>query len=131
MWALDDFTDDKGSTRLVPRSHLRGAEETSAEDAIAVRMSAGSVLVYLGGGEHGGGEHTGDAPRLGVSVIYCQPWLRQFENLTLAVLPNITARYSMGVQRMLGYNMLGPMGTVDGRDPIRRVERAVADGAET
>ena len=124
MWALDEFTAENGSTRLVPGSHLRSVQEAEVEKAIPVEMSAGSVLVYLGGVDHGGGEHTGDAPRLGVSVIYCQPWLRQFENLTLSVPPEIAAQYSTRVQRMLGYSLLGPMGTVDGRDPIRLVEAA-------
>jgi ectoine hydroxylase-related dioxygenase (phytanoyl-CoA dioxygenase family) len=123
VWALDDFTADNGSTRLVPGSHLWDADrEVCDEDAISVRMSAGAVLVYLGGVSHGGGQHRADAPRLGVSVIYCQPWLRQFENLTLSVPPAFAARYSKRIQRMLGYSMLGPMGNVDGRDPIRLVE---------
>ena len=123
MWALDDFTDDNGSTQLVPRSHLRGTPDGPAsEDPIPVTMSAGSVLVYLGGVLHGGGEHVGPAPRLGVSVIYCQPWLRQFENLTLAVPPEKARPFSERIKRMLGYGLLGPMGTVDGRDPIRLFE---------
>ena len=125
MWALDDFTADNGSTRLVPRSHLRGADEpVRADEAISVRMSAGSVLVYLGGVEHGGGAHRGRAPRLGVSVIYCQPWLRQFENLTVSVPPEVACVYSDRIRRMLGYSLYGPMGTVDGRDPMRLVESA-------
>lgn len=123
MWALDDFCADNGSTRLVPESHLWDASRVlRPEDAITVKMRAGAVLVYLGGVHHGGGEHRAASPRLGVSVIYCQPWLRQFENLTVAVPPRSAAQYSLRIQRMLGYSMLGPMGTVDGRDPIRLVE---------
>ncbi len=130
MWALDDFGSDNGSTRLVPRSHLRGGGEAiRTEEAESVRMTAGSVLVYLGGVEHGGGEHRGHRPRLGVSVIYCQPWLRQFENLTVAVPPGLAARFSTRIQHMLGYSLYGPMGTVDGRDPIRLIEAAGAGPA--
>ena len=123
MWALDDFGPDNGSTQLVPGSHLWDAHRVlRREDAMPVKMLAGSLLVYLGGVHHGGGEHRADSARLGVSVIYCQPWLRQFENQTVSVPPKAAAQYSVRIQRMLGYSMLGPMGTVDGRDPIRLIE---------
>ena len=125
MWALDDFTRANGSTRIVPGSHRwHTVREPRPDEVVSPEMSAGSVLVYLGGVLHGGGANTADAPRLGISSIYCQPWLRQFENQTLAVPPAVAAQYSKRIQRMLGYSMLGPMGTVDGRDPIRLVENA-------
>ncbi len=123
MWALDDFTTENGSTRIVPGSH-RWDGASPAPDPIPVQMRAGSLLVYLGGVLHSGGEHRGDRPRLGISVIYCEPWLRQFETLMLSVPPEVAARFSDRVRRMLGYSMLGPMGNVDGRDPIRLVEAA-------
>ena len=125
MWALADFGEGNGGTRLVPRSHLWDGAGPKAEP-ISVAMGAGSVLVYLGGVYHGGGAHTGgagDPTRLGISVIYCQPWLRQFENQMVAVPRSLAARYSERLQRMLGYSMLGPMGNVDGRDPIRLLEQ--------
>jgi hypothetical protein len=54
-------------------------------------------------------------------VIYCQPWLRQCENLTLSVPPDVASQHSERVQRMLGYSMLVPMGTLDARDPSRLI----------
>jgi len=125
IWALDEFRPDNGATQLVPGSHLWNASRVlRPEDAIQVEMPAGAVLVYLGGVHHGGGAHRSEQPRLGVSSIYCQPWLRQFENQTVAVPPALAAQYSLRIQRMLGYSMLGPMGSVDGCDPIRLVEAA-------
>jgi ectoine hydroxylase-related dioxygenase (phytanoyl-CoA dioxygenase family) len=124
MWALTDFTGQSGSTRLIPGSHRFGANDVTDEAAaVSVEMPAGSVLLYMGGVEHGGGAHHGTEPRLGISILYCEPWLRQFENLTLATPPEIAARFSERVQRMLGYSLYGPMGTVDGRDPIRLLHR--------
>ena len=121
MWALDDFTTENGSTRLVPGSH-RWDGVSAQPDPVPVQMNAGSVLVYLGGVQHSGGEHRGDRPRLGVSVIYCQPWLRQFENLMLSVPREVAARTSPRIQQMLGYSMLGPLGNVDGRHPRKLLE---------
>ena len=125
MWALTDFTVAIGATRLIPGSHGWDTDATpDAADAIAAEMTAGSVLVYLGGVYHGGGAHTAGEARLGISIIYCQPWLRQFENQTLAVPPKIAAGYSNRVQRMLGYSTWGPTGNVDGMDPIRLLDQA-------
>lgn len=121
MWALTDFTADNGATRLVPGSHEW--DETSAViddlETVAAEMTAGSVLVYLGGVYHGGGANQADTERLGISIIYCQPWMRQFENQIAAVPRDVAAGFTPRLQRMLGYSTWGPWGTVDGMDPIR------------
>ena len=128
MWALDDFTAENGATRFVPGSHRWEAGRQPTPDEVhAAEMPAGSVFVYLGGVMHGGGPHAGSAPRLGVSIIYGQPWLRQFENQMMAIPRETAAGFSERVQRMLGYSMYGPMGTVDGRDPIRLLRRDDAE----
>lgn len=121
MWALTDFTDENGATRLVPGSHEWTDTTPLIDEAptIAAEMSAGSVLVYLGGVYHGGGANQAAAPRLGLSLIYCQPWLRQFENQIAAVPREVAAGLSERMQRMIGYGTWGPWGTVDGMDPIR------------
>lgn len=128
VWALEDFDAANGGTRVVPGSHLFEADRiVNEDDAISVEMEAGSVLVYLGGVMHGGGANKSDRTRLGVSIIYCQPWLRQFENLSLSIPADVAARCSERIQRMLGYSMLGPMGNIDGVDP-RNWLRKEAEG---
>lgn len=128
VWALDDFSAENGSTCVVPRSHLFDeAQRSVPADPVSVTMRAGSVLVYLGGVLHGGGEHRAEAPRLGVSIIYCQPWLRQFENLTVATPPEVARGYSERIQRMLGFSMYGPMGNIDGRTPQSYLQRREAN----
>ncbi|MEM7408789.1 MAG: phytanoyl-CoA dioxygenase family protein [Myxococcota bacterium] len=128
MWALEDFTSQNGGTRLVPGSHRWGPDrQPESEDIVSVEMPAGSLLVYLGGVLHGGGAHREGPPRLGVSVIYTQPWLRQFENLTVATPPAVAAQFSERIQRMLGYSLLFALGNVDGRDPIHLVRDAASE----
>ncbi len=124
MWALSPYTADNGATRLVPGSHAwKHDDRPDAGEAIPVLMEPGSALVYLGSVYHGGGAHASDACRTGISIIYFQPWLRQIENMTLAVPPDVASRYSETVQRMLGYDVIDGLfyGHVDGRDPIKLV----------
>lgn len=120
IWALDDFTATNGATELVPGSHLwpEGREPAEGE-AVAALMAAGSVLVFAGNLVHRGGANRSDRPRLAITPQYCMPWLRQLENLPLAVPPPVAARFSVRVQQLLGYDVIEPgfMGYVDGRHP--------------
>lgn len=134
IWALDDFTETNGATELVPGSHLWGPGETPEADdprAVQALLKAGSVMVWAGPLFHRGGANRSDQTRLGITVQYCQPWLRQVENMVLAVPPEKAAQYSPRIREMLGYGLMGTsfIGYVDGRNPARLV--AVAAGEET
>jgi ectoine hydroxylase-related dioxygenase (phytanoyl-CoA dioxygenase family) len=127
MWALDDFTEENGATEIIPGSHAWGPDEWPAADDPRSRktlMSAGSVMVWQGPLFHRGGANRSEQTRLGITIQYCQPWLRQIENMVLAVPPEKAAQYSPRVQAMLGYGLMEPsfMGYVDGRNPKRLVE---------
>ena len=71
MWALDDFTEENGATRVVLGSH-----DTSSQDrpdpraAVTATMPAGSVLFYVGTIWHEGGANRTDERRLGVILEY-------------------------------------------------------------
>ena len=87
MWALDDFTEANGATRLVQGSHRweHGRHPAPDEPTISATMPAGSVMFYLGSIYHGGGANTTDRPRLGVILEYVAAWLRPQETHLLAV----------------------------------------------
>ena len=67
MWALTDFTEANGATRIVPGSHLRdhSPDYGSRYESIAAEMPKGSVLVWHGSLWHGGGANTTDERRVG------------------------------------------------------------------
>jgi ectoine hydroxylase-related dioxygenase (phytanoyl-CoA dioxygenase family) len=126
MWALDAFTEENGATQLIPRSQLWGddAPPPRSEDAVSICMPAGSVVVFAGTLLHRGGASRGGGTRLGVTPQYCQPWLRQLENMALAVPPEAARRLSARVQELLGYSIAEPsfMGYVDGLHPKRLID---------
>lgn len=127
IWAFDDFTQDNGATELVPGSHRweEGREPCDA-DAVKVTMPAGSVVIFAGNLYHRGGANQADATRLGITPQYCNPQLRQIENMVLAVPPALASQYSERIQAMLGYSIIDPgfMGYVDGRHPKHLIDPA-------
>jgi len=129
MWALDDFTEENGPTRLIPGSHRWGDRwPTDDEEQRAVHavMPAGSVVFYVGTIWHGGGANRTDQPRLGVILEYVSAWLRAQENHILAVPPEVTETLPDRLQELLGYNIYPPfVGYVDGRHPRRYIRERV------
>lgn len=127
IWAFDDFTESNGATELIPGSHLWGPEEQAAPDdprAVKVRMPAGSAVLFAGTLLHRGGAHRGAGTRLAITPQYCEPWIRQIENLPLAVPPELAWGYSERIQELLGYDIFEPtfVGYVDGMHPKRLLD---------
>jgi ectoine hydroxylase-related dioxygenase (phytanoyl-CoA dioxygenase family) len=123
MWALDDFTEANGATRLIPGSHRwTDRQPTTDDQVVQAVMPAGSVLFYVGKIWHGGGANTTDRPRLGVILEYAAAWLRAQENHLLAVPREVVAELPERLQELLGYNIYPPfVGYVDGRHPRRYI----------
>lgn len=127
IWAFDDFTEHNGATEIVPGSHRWPDRRPPApEEIVKVLMPAGSVVVFVGNLLHRGGANTARTSRLAITPQYCAPWMRQLENMTLAVPPELAARYSDRVQALLGYSVVDPgfMGHVDGLHPKRLIDPA-------
>ena len=127
MWALDDFTESNGATRLIPGSHRWvDRRPTSTDEVLSALMPAGSVMFYVGKIWHGGGANTTDRPRLGVILEYVSAWLRPQENHVIAVPRETVAALPERLQELLGYNIYPPfVGYVDGRHPRRFLTEAV------
>lgn len=125
IWALDDFRKDNGATELVPGSHRWERErEPAADEIVQALMPAGSVLVFAGNLLHRGGANHASSTRLAITPQYCVPWMRQIENMPLAVPPAIARGYSERIQELLGYSIVEPgfTGYVNGRHPKHLID---------
>ena len=131
MWALDDFTEANGATVVYPGSHRWDDHAPGPEDEpIQAVMPAGSVMIYLGGLFHSGGANRTGRSRLGVILEFCAGWLRPQENHVLGVPKPVVKQLTPRLQELLGYNVLGLLGNVDGRSPLKYLDdvRPVRDG---
>lgn len=135
MWALTDFTEHNGGTRVVPGSSGVTDDEAATMPSTSVEMRRGSVLFYDGKVLHGGGPNDSDATRQGVNLTYAVGWVRQEENQYLACPPEVARTLDDDLLRVMGYQegafALGYVG--DQQDPLaalrgeHRAKRSIAE----
>src|SRR6266478_3358810 len=142
FWAIDDTTELNGSTEVIPGSHLwdeqmvEGAvkladfsNETAQNansdfgnrpDALKLMMPSGSLAITKGTLWHRGGANRSDRPRLIITPQYCVGWVRQLENMALAVPAELAKKLPERARELIGYSIYPPfMGQVDGVHPGR------------
>ncbi len=120
MWALDDFTSENGATEVIPGSHQWPDDRKPRErESTVINMRVGAVLIFAGNLFHRGGANRSAQHRLGITSQYCDPNMRQLENMSLAVPPTRAASFSARVQALLGYSVIDPgfKGYVNGLHP--------------
>jgi hypothetical protein len=121
IWAMTDFTEDNGATRLVPGSHgLEDRREFTQAETVPAEMPAGSVLFYTGSLYHGAGANRSADVRYGLNITYSVSWLRQEENQYLSVPQEIARDLPEPLLRLIGYARGAyALGYVDDlRDPL-------------
>jgi ectoine hydroxylase-related dioxygenase (phytanoyl-CoA dioxygenase family) len=123
IWALTDFTEANGATRIVPGSQdlPDSFDRSAAADAtVPAEMTTGSCLVYTGKVLHGGGANTSDDTRIGANITYVVGWLRQEENQYLSVPREVAETLDDDLLRLMGYRTGAyALGYIDDvRDPL-------------
>ena len=130
MWALTDFTDANGATRLVPGTHTADASPDygAPYESIAAEMPKGSVLVWHGRLWHGGGANRTDTKRVGIAMNYCGGWIRQQENQQLGIPRATAAGFSPRLRRLVGYGIYtGLIGHINKHDPVEMLGAVATD----
>ena len=131
IWAMDDFTEANGATRVIPGSnHYDDKLQFKHADTECAEMEKGSVFLYTGSLYHGGGANQTDAVRMGLNVTYNLGFLRQEENQYLSCPPEIAATLPEELLRLMGYQMGAyALGYIDDiRDPIEAIRPGISKG---
>jgi ectoine hydroxylase-related dioxygenase (phytanoyl-CoA dioxygenase family) len=120
MWALTDFTEANGATRLVPGSHRFDHDPVYGQryDSIPAEMDRGDVLVWHGSLWHGGGANRTTERRVGIAMNYCAGFIRQQENQQLGIPADIARGFSPRLRELVGYGIYnGLIGHVGKHSP--------------
>lgn len=119
MWALDDFTERNGATRVWPGSHRTDPDGMLPEhESVSAVMPRGSAFIFLGSSLHSGGQNRSAAARRGAIFSYCQGWLRPWENPWLAYPPSVARHFDEELAALVGYRQhLPSLGNFEGQCP--------------
>lgn len=124
MWALTEFTEANGATRVIPGTHLADHSPVYGQhyDSIPAAMPAGSVLVWHGSLWHGGGANTTGQRRYGIAMNYCAGWVRQQENQQLGLPIDVVNGFDQRLQALCGFGIYRRLiGHIDKQTPARRL----------
>ena len=122
MWALTDFTEANGATRVISGTHLADHSPNYGQpyESEPALMKKGSVLVW-----HGGGANGTDRRRVGIAMNYCAGYIRQQENQQLGIPPALVARMPERLKELVGYGIYnGLIGHVDKQLPANLLARS-------
>ncbi len=122
MWALTDFTEENGATRIVPGSHKfdHKPDYGSHPQSIPAVMPKGSVLIWNGSLWHGGGANLSRQRRVGVAMNYCAGFIRQQENQQLGIPIERVKTFTPRLQELAGFGTyMNLIGHIDKHSPIQ------------
>lgn len=117
MWMLVDFREENGATRVVPGSHRKVAPRPWKDkpETVAVTGPAGTAFIFDGRLWHGTGENRTHESRLGILSYYCRPFIRQQENFTMSLAPQVVESCSKELLSLLGFQVWGTLGMAEGK----------------
>jgi ectoine hydroxylase-related dioxygenase (phytanoyl-CoA dioxygenase family) len=106
LWAMSDYTEEMGATRIVPNSQYGGRDrEYTQADSLPAVMKRGSALFYTGKVFHGAGANVSDQVRKAINITYAVGWVRQEENQYLSTPIEIARTLPDDLLKVMGYQM--------------------------
>lgn len=127
LWALDDFTNENGSTRIVPGSHKikKFAEDGKVYDEeIRVNIKKGSVIIFDANLWHGGGSNIDGSSRWALTLGYARWFIKPAFDYMQNTPAEIYKQLSPERRNLMGFNLSAP------KDEFTRI-RSRAPSPET
>ena len=121
MWAITDFTEENGATRLCPGTH-RGRSLPRPRSSTTTRSRPRCPRVASSSGSGAcGTEAERTRPherRVGIAMNYCAGYVRQQENQQLGIPLETVRRFPRRLQELCGYSIYnGLIGHIDKQHP--------------
>ena len=125
LWALTNFTEEVGATRIVPGSNKWKDDPDFGKhyDSIPMEMPAGSIGMLLGSCYHGSGANLSNKDRPALLNGYIRGSMRQQENFMLGIRHERMMTFSKELQDILGFKQYGVLGAIFGMRPRVELER--------
>jgi hypothetical protein len=105
LWALTEFTEENGATRVVPGSHRGPKSDYTMEDTLPAEMARGSVMIFTSKLWHAGGSNQSNDIRRAQAINYAVSWVRQEENQFLACPQHIARTLPDDLLKLMGYQI--------------------------
>ncbi|KAL3480189.1 phytanoyl-CoA dioxygenase [Aspergillus californicus] len=114
---------ENGGTQFIPGSHLWSTDRDTPpdlNDVVVPELDRGDAFIMFSSVFHGGGNNTTtDQRRLVYSTFALRGYLRQEENMFIAIPRDVVKQYDRATQEFIGYYISEPAcGQVDQIDPI-------------
>lgn len=110
-YALDDFTPENGSTRVIPGSHHWGGAPVQGEKylgEVQVTAPKGSVILFKAHLWHGGGANSSGKRRWGIIAYYSMWFFKQSFDFTRDYPKDIVAKANPRQMQILGFHSIPP-----------------------
>jgi ectoine hydroxylase-related dioxygenase (phytanoyl-CoA dioxygenase family) len=127
MFMITDYTEQNGATRIVPGSHLSGAQPPRAiphpVPTVPAEARAGTAIIFEGRTWHAAGVNTSDQPRFGITTTYCGPMFRQLTNFPIGTREDVLREATPLLRKLLGFKTWSSYGGIDD-NAVEFIDRA-------
>jgi ectoine hydroxylase-related dioxygenase (phytanoyl-CoA dioxygenase family) len=111
LWMLDDFSEENGGTRVIPKSHMYTSfadNNKKYPEEVVVDAKKGSVLIFNGSLWHGSSDKISDKDRWGVIISYGRWFLKPSFDIYNNMPSSIYDSISESQKELLGYKVCPP-----------------------